>query len=99
MPAYIIAQVEEVLDPEGLQEYIGRVIPLMEQYSGHYIITSFQVEPLEGERHPLGLAVAEFPSREQIRAFWDSDEYTPLRELRQRSVRARISLADAPETQ
>jgi uncharacterized protein (DUF1330 family) len=96
MPAYLIALPEEIHDPSGLQEYIQQVIPLMAQFGGRYIITSFAVTPLEGDITNVGAAVAEFPSMEQLRAFWDAPAYAPLRELRQRSLRVRIMAADVP---
>ena len=96
MPAYLIALPEEIHDPAGLQEYIRDVIPLMAEFGGRYIITSFAVTPLEGEISNVGAAVAEFPSMEQLRAFWDAPAYAPLRERRQRCLRVRIMALDAP---
>jgi uncharacterized protein (DUF1330 family) len=99
MPAHGIVQIEEVLDPAGLQQYVEQVVPLMAQFGGRYIITSFQTEPLEGGWHPQGIAVVEFETADQLRAFWNSPEYEPLRQLRQRSVRTRIIMADTPVTE
>lgn len=96
MPAYLIALPEEIHDPAGLQEYVQQVIPLMAQFGGRYIMTSFAVTPLEGEFSNVGAAVAEFPSMDQLRAFWNAPAYAPLRELRHRCVRVRIMAADAP---
>ena len=96
MPAYLIAQIEALHDLTGLQEYVAGVIPLMGQFGGRYIVTSLAAEVLEGEGPTLAAAVAEFPSMEQVRAFWAAPEYAPLRELRQRSARVRIVAADVP---
>lgn len=96
MPAYLIAQPEEIFDQAGLQEYINGVIPLMARFGGRYIITSFAVDRLEGDSHAIAAAVAEFPSIDQLRAFWNSPEYVPLKQLRRRSIKARIIAADVP---
>jgi uncharacterized protein (DUF1330 family) len=98
MPAYLIAQPEEIYDPAGLQQYVEQVIPLMATFGGRYIITSSAVTVLEGEGATVGAAVAEFPSMEQLRAFWAAPAYAPLRALRQRSLRVRIIAVDVPPT-
>ena len=41
------------------------------------------VEVLEGKHDGRRVVVLEFPSMAQLRAFWDSPEYAPLRALRQ----------------
>jgi uncharacterized protein (DUF1330 family) len=40
---------------------------------------------IEGEHRPGMLVLLEFPSLEQIQAMYDSEEYAPLKALRQRS--------------
>ena len=97
MPAYIVALVEEVIDPAGLQQYAGGAAELMARFGGRYLFASFGPQPLEAAGvPPQVIAVSEFPDAGQIHSFWRSAEYTPLRELRQRSARVRIYLADAP---
>jgi len=97
MPAYLIATTEEILDLEGLRLYVEGVVPLMAAYGGKYIISSYSIEMLEGEPPaPLSAAVAEFPSLEKLRAFWTSEEHAPLRELRHRSMRVNLIIADVP---
>lgn len=96
MPAYLIAQTEELRDLNALQEYVGQVIPLMARFGGRYLLTSLAVEVLEGEGPTLAVAVAEFPSMDQLRAFYAAPEYAPLRALRQQSARVRLLAADVP---
>lgn len=96
MPAYLLALVDEVLDPAGLEQYVQQVIPIMAKFGGRYTVTSFAVEALEGNTSAQGAAVAEFPSLDAARGFWNSDEYAPLKEVRKRSVRVKILLADVP---
>ena len=97
MPAYGFALVEDVMDPDGLQEYVGKVIPLAAKYGGEYIITSFNARPLEGDLAPVAVAVIQFPNIAQLREFWNCAEYKPLVELRQRSARVKIIEVDAPQ--
>ena len=98
MPAHLVALVDEVLDPAGLQQYAGAVSELMSRFGGRYLFASFGPRVLEGSGPLQAVAVAEFPDADRIHAFWSAPEYVPLRELRQRSARVRIYLADAPPT-
>jgi len=100
MPAYLISGVDEILDLEGLRIYVERVVPLMAVYGGKYILSSFAIERLEGKAPaPLSAGVIEFPSLEKLRAFWSSDEHAPLLEIRRRSVRTNLIIADVPNEQ
>jgi uncharacterized protein (DUF1330 family) len=97
MPAYLIANTEEIFDLEGMRLYVEGVIPLMAAYGGKYVVSSFAIERLEGtEPVPLAAAVAEFPSLEKLRAFWTSKEHAPLKELRHKSMRVNLIIADVP---
>jgi uncharacterized protein (DUF1330 family) len=96
MPAYLVAQVDEVRDPAGMQEYVVGAAALMAKFGGRYLVAAFGPEALEGPPPPLAIAVAEFPSIEQLRAFWSAPAYAPLRELRHRSAVVRLLMSDAP---
>jgi uncharacterized protein (DUF1330 family) len=43
------------------------------------------VQVLEGDYRPQMLVILEFPSQEHLQTMYDSAEYAPLKELRQRS--------------
>jgi uncharacterized protein (DUF1330 family) len=97
MPAYLISQTEEILDLEGLRLYVEAVMPLLGRYGGKSIVNSYEIERLEGDAPaPLSAGVLEFPSIETLRAFWTSTEHAPLLELRGRSVRTSLIIADVP---
>ena len=96
MPAYIIGQAEEVLDPAGLQRYVEQVTALMARYGGRYLGFSDRVEALDGDWRPPVVAIIEFPSAEQLHAFWDDPDYPALRALRHRSARTQVIAFEAP---
>ena len=97
MPAYVVAFVDEVIDPAGLQQYAAGAAELMARFGGRYLFASFGPQPLEAAGvPPQAIAVSEFAEASQIHALWHAPEYAPLRDLRQRSARVRIYLADAP---
>jgi uncharacterized protein (DUF1330 family) len=97
MPAYLISQTEEILDLEGLRLYVEAVMPIMARYGARSIVNSFSIERLDGEGPtPLAAGVVEFPDLENLRAFWTSKDHVPLLELRNRSVRTSLLIADVP---
>jgi uncharacterized protein (DUF1330 family) len=84
MAAYLVVELTGVSDEAGLGEYIEKVPPLVERYGGRYIARG-PAHVLEGEHRPDVLVILEFPTLEQIQALYDSEEYAPLKALRQRS--------------
>ncbi len=86
MSTFVIAERVEVLDAEKLRQYLDAVSPTIERRGGRYHVVSESVELLEGEWRPPALVVFEFPSREQALAWWNSDEYAPLKALRREAA-------------
>ena len=82
MPAYMIAQLN-INDPEPMGPYAAGVTAVTEQYGGRYLFSGPGVTNVEGDWHPDGFAIIEFPSREAAMRWYDSPEYAPLRQLRQ----------------
>jgi uncharacterized protein (DUF1330 family) len=82
MPAYIVANVD-VHDAERYEEYRSQVLSTIERYGGRFLARGGRAERLEGSYEPVRFVVLEFPSYEQAKTWHESDEYRPLRELRQ----------------
>ena len=93
MAAYLIAQVN-VTDPETFAQYSSRVPGVIEQYGGRYLVRGGATEAVEGSWMPARLVVVEFPSMEQLKRFYHSDEYAPLIELRNQSARTDMTFAE-----
>ena len=83
MPAYFIVD-NEVTDPAGFEEYRKQVPGTVEQYGGKFLVRGGQVQALEGDWKPKRIVVTEFPSIEQARRWYDSEEYRALKALRLR---------------
>jgi len=83
MPAYVVANVR-VADVEGYAEYVAQVPATIEQYGGRFLARAGRAERLEGGVEPARFVILEFPSYEQAKAWYESEEYRPLLELRQR---------------
>jgi len=89
MPAYLIADIE-VTDPVGYEEYKKRVPAVIAAHGGRYLARGGASEVLEGTWRPKRSAIIEFPNLASMRAFWESPEYQPLREIRERSAKSNL---------
>lgn len=82
MKHYFVAEMQ-VTDRAWVTSFVAAVTPMVERYGGRYLARTARVEKVEGEREPLGIALLiEWPSREAVMAFYESDEYRPYRESR-----------------
>ena len=82
MSAYLIYDVD-VHDPAPYGEFMEKVVQVVEQYGGKYLVRGGRHEVLEGDWNPTRLVLFEFPDMDSARKIIASEEYAPLRELRQ----------------
>lgn len=94
MPAYVIAEIEEIHDPETYARYRTIVPASITAYGGRFIVRGGTSEVLEGEWNLERLVILEFDSVEQARAWWHSPEYREARDLRQSVSKGRLLLIE-----
>ncbi|MFX4224030.1 MAG: DUF1330 domain-containing protein [Thalassobaculum sp.] len=93
---YVIVQVD-VQDAAKFEEYRAQVPATIKQYGGEYLVRGGQFEKLEGAE-PLGrMVVLRFPSYEQAKAWYHSDEYKGPMALRHAASRANAILVEGVE--
>ena len=80
---------------EIFAQYSSRVPGVIEQYGGRFLVRGGATEAVEGSWTPARLVVVEFPSMEQLKRFYHSDEYAPLIELRNQSARTDMTFAES----
>ena len=94
MPAYVISEVE-ILDETRANTYRALASASIAQYGGRYIVRGGAVELLEGERNPARrLVIVEFPSLQKLSEWYDSPEYRPFRDLRQKCSLSNLVMTD-----
>lgn len=93
MPAYMIGDIE-VLDPALYDEYRKGVPATLEPFGGRFIVRGGRTEVLEGSWSPRRCVMIEFPSMEQLKAWYTSPAYAPLIELRQRAAKAHLTAVE-----
>ena len=81
MAAYWIGE-HAITDPTKFEEYLRKVVPMIERSGGRYLTRVGAHEVLDGGWHPNRVVVIEFPDMAAIRAFYHSPEYEPLIALR-----------------
>jgi uncharacterized protein (DUF1330 family) len=81
MSAYVVVQVT-VTEPEKYDEYKTQVAPTIEAHGGRYLVRGGATETLEGDWDPGRLVILEFPTVEQAKAWWASEEYRQPKALR-----------------
>ena len=93
MPAYMVVQAT-VTNPDQFAGYLERIPAMVEKYGGRYRTEGGEVETLEGEWGYQALIIVEYPSMDQARTMWHSDEYKELKKLREGAVDVTVLLAD-----
>jgi len=97
MPAYVIVNVH-VTDPELYAEYVAGAPATIERFGGRYLARGGAIDVREGSWSPERLVVLEFADVETARAWYESDEYTRLREIRQRASTAEFVITEGLAT-
>ncbi|HWN02780.1 MAG TPA: DUF1330 domain-containing protein [Candidatus Dormibacteraeota bacterium] len=93
MAAYIIADVT-VTDPAAMEEYRKRVPATLARYGGRFVVRGGAHQSIEGDWKPTRLVVLEFPSMEQAKRWYDSEEYREPKAMRLRAGRTNLVMVD-----
>lgn len=93
MGAFMIIQAT-ITDPEGFAEYAKRAPAMIESFGGRYRSMRGERQQLEGPRDDRVIVVSEWPSMEAARTFWDSEQYTELRKVREGTAEISVYLTE-----
>lgn len=94
MAGYLIFEIE-VTDQAAYDHYRAVAGPILAGSGGRFMLSSDRIESLEGGWEPASISVVEFPSAEDARQFYRSEDYQKVVALRQVASRARGILVDA----
>ena len=86
MSAFFLFDNIEVRDPDKLAEYAEKVAPVVASYGGRYRVVGGVAHTLEGRWKPTYPVIIEFDSLRQAEAWYHSEDYAPLKRLRQGAV-------------
>ena len=94
MPAYIISEVSEVVDPAAMEKYRALAEVTIKQYGGRYLVRGGEWESLEGEWKLERTIVVEFPSWERAKAWYRSPEYATALELSRVALKRKMLMVN-----
>jgi len=94
MAAYSITDVE-VLDADEFKRYREVAGAAVARYGGRFLVRAAEPVVAEGE-WPSGqrVNIIEFPSMKQLRAWYDSPEYAPARDIARTALRRRLLIVE-----
>ena len=93
MPAYVIVDVT-VTDQTAMEEYRKQVPATLAKYGGRFVVRGGAHQTIEGDWKPNRLVVLEFPSMEQAKRWYDSEEYREPKAMRLRAGRANLVMVE-----
>ena len=93
MPAYAVAHMRQVTMGQPIVEYLERIDATLAPFGGRFIVHGGNVEVLEGS-WPGALIVIEFPDRDRVRAWYDSQAYREIVVLRTANSQSDVIVAE-----
>jgi len=93
MSAYLIANVD-IHDTDKIQDYLKATPDVIKKFGGRFLVRGGEFWIAEGSWAPKRLVILEFPDYTKAKAFWHSEEYEPLKELRQRLATTDLVIVD-----
>ncbi|MBT5186321.1 MAG: DUF1330 domain-containing protein [Kordiimonadaceae bacterium] len=82
MSAFLILDVD-IHDPEKYKGYMEKAKPLVDKYGGKYHVRGGPFEVIDGSWQPTRLVVIEYPDMASAKAMYLSEEYAPLKAIRE----------------
>tara|TARA_Y100000590_G_scaffold59729_1_gene63405 strand:+ start:10446 stop:10733 length:288 start_codon:yes stop_codon:yes gene_type:complete len=82
MSAYLIAQIN-VTDEESYKDYLAKVTDIVHKFGGEYLVRAGKFKTVLGEWNFKRNVVIKFPSYEIAIEWYNSEEYLPVRKIRE----------------
>ena len=81
-PAYILVDVD-IHNPEIYESYKKQVVPIVTAFGGEYIARGGALDVIQEELwSPTRIVLLKFPSMAKAKAFIESPEYAPVKQMR-----------------
>jgi uncharacterized protein (DUF1330 family) len=99
MSAYLIVDIQKVIDEETYTTYRSHVSTGLAKAGGEYLVRGGAVQVLEGNWSPNRIVVVRFPSIEAGRQWWDSADYAELKQMRKAATLTNMILVPGFENE
>lgn len=87
MSAYVLVEVD-IHNMEIYEEYKKLTPSSLEPFGGKFVIRGLPVEALEGEWKHDRLVLLEFPDRDKVLAWYNSENYQKAKKIREKASSA-----------
>lgn len=91
MPAYIVAGISEMKDPELMAKYGEAAGPTVAAHGGK-LVSRADIEKLDGDWDAFAGVIIEFPNTEAAKAWYNSPEYQEVLPMRFQAVQSTLLL-------
>ena len=93
MAAYVVVDVRRT-DPEKASRYSALSGPSVERHGGRYLARGGHTIVLEGSWDPERLVVIEFETVEAAKAWYESEDYTAIKAIREAAGEWRMVIVE-----
>jgi uncharacterized protein (DUF1330 family) len=91
----LVSATVQMKNPEKFKEYASKVPETMDAHGGKMIARGKMVKQLAGEYAHQVEAIFEFPTQEAAQAWYDSDAYQALVDLRNEAAHVNIAILES----
>ncbi len=93
MAVFLVASII-INNEEKYKQYTKSARPVIEKYSGEYVMNSTQITSLKGGMKPDKMLVLKFPDKEKYQTCFSSKEYKKIVHLRLESTQSTAYLIE-----
>ena len=93
MSAYILVQIN-ITNKDEYKKYLKQVTPIADKYGGEYIIRGGNSKVLLGSWDYERTVVIKFPSYDIAIEWYNSEEYRPVRKIREDNSNANLIIIE-----
>jgi len=93
MAAFLIVD-SNILNLDGMQEYIDKVGATLQPHGGQPIIAGNNIEVVEGDWSPSRMVIVRFPSMADAKAWYNSPAYQEILPIRTTNTDDKVILVE-----
>tara|TARA_Y100000590_G_C15702861_1_gene1007438 strand:+ start:1229 stop:1516 length:288 start_codon:yes stop_codon:yes gene_type:complete len=93
MSGYLIAQVN-IINEEPYKEYIKKTSPIVEKYDGKFLVRGGKFKNVLGNWNFQRTVVIKFKSYEKAIEWYHSNEYAPVRKIREENSNGNVIIIE-----
>jgi uncharacterized protein (DUF1330 family) len=94
--AYVISEVE-IVEESLAERYRELAAASIAEYGGRYLVRGAAANVVEGAPTERRVVIVEFPSLERAKAWYESAQYAPARQLRATALDRRLTFVEGVE--